>query len=316
MVLDPSLGLRVTAKGNSGDDTVSDYADVSIEMMIRKFSVSTDKQRYVSGDVMRACMVYKADDDQDQLEFEMNVYQNRNNPFVDYLSSYSVSANNVLVVTWDYQVPSLLQDGKHIVAAEILGDGALFAKEYSLATAKTTVYFSGVVEQRGVGFIHADVEHSIKARRVGHDAAHITVSSTPRDYNIKLLETVYVDLDDDGVDDVSMTYMGMIDGKADIRTRTLPKEPVTVTKPTSSYETAIGESPVILEKPQVVAKAPLWQRIKSGIAFFVIRTLLICLSLFLLFVLVCIICDVFHLECKFIEMLRRKTDNLINSGEH
>jgi hypothetical protein len=62
------------------------------------------------------------------------------------------------------------------------------------------------------------------------------------------LETVYVDLDDDEVDDISLTYLGMVNDKADVRIRLVPKYIEDIGGEEESYIAELEERiPIALE---------------------------------------------------------------------
>ncbi|MBW2996685.1 hypothetical protein KY332_05305, partial [Candidatus Woesearchaeota archaeon] len=82
---------------------------------------------------------------------------------------------------------------------------------------------------------------------------YLSVSSKSKDYKIRLLEMVYIDLNGDDKDDISLTYLGIKAGKADVRIRLVPRKPLDIGGDSASYVLDLGEAaPVDLEPSKIV----------------------------------------------------------------
>lgn len=99
------------------------------------------------------------------------------------------------------------------------------------------VYFS--VEEHTGG----QEEHSITVKSIDGDTVTITVASTPFDITMRIGDIKYVDVNKDGVADVSVRLLGIVNGLAQIVIRQLPKSAASSTAVSSSNNelfTAIG----------------------------------------------------------------------------
>jgi hypothetical protein len=228
-VLASPLHIGLTA----WDEGASDHEDVYTNSEIPLVSILTDRDAYAEGDVMRACIIFNNLDgaDQDKLEFELGVSYGEYY-VVDYLSPYAVSGGKVLVVTKDYPLDSIPVTGDYRIDVSAYKDGALFSDSYCSAEASTTVFLNGFIEQRLLQaensvhpFFYENEQHSLKLTWLDESFVDVIVSSYANEYRVRLLETEEVDLDSDSLPDVSLTYVGTLAGRADLRLRLLPKHP-------------------------------------------------------------------------------------------
>lgn len=84
--------------------------------------------------------------------------------------------------------------------------------EYTDGDGKPLTLQSGQV----IYFTHAAQDHSATVKEMGEDYVVITIASTPTDVRIRLGQTVSHDVDDDDVNDISITFAAITDGKADL----------------------------------------------------------------------------------------------------
>ena len=105
-------------------------------------------------------------------------------------------------------------------------EGDLFSSDYFLAEASNTFILGGFIEYQIVDYEGAEYDfmyngdpHKLVVNTFDDNAVNVTVFSHPHNLLVKILETEYVDFDDDNVSDISITYLGLRGDKADIRIR-------------------------------------------------------------------------------------------------
>lgn len=94
-------------------------------------------------------------------------------------------------------------------------------QEYIAGTGKPLTLNQGQV----IYFTHKEEDHSATVKEVGASYVVVTVASTPTDVMVRLGETVEHDVNDDGINDISITYKGMINDKADLVFKQLVVKP-------------------------------------------------------------------------------------------
>jgi len=289
--------MKISLAAVESDVSDSEVLDMTID--IPEFTVLTDETKYSEGDVMRVCLIYNNEEKEakNQIEFELNLYDEKDSPYIiDYLNPYEVDKNRILFVTRDFSLDKIPATTHYKLDARMYDKGSLFKKEYLIGKDDAKIFLNGFVEEKILEkqsgtyeFAFENEPHTITVDTINENYVELTVASTPKQIKLKLLESTMVDLDDDGELDITITYVGMKDGKADIRTRTLPRQPKTVMVPSFYYEVGMGEKSPVIESPQVVEKEPLWYKIKSIFVTYFIRFLMVALTIYLLTVCIAII---------------------------
>ncbi|MBW2981884.1 hypothetical protein KY343_03320 [Candidatus Woesearchaeota archaeon] len=291
-VIMPRLDIKLTAK----EVEVQDDKDISIDINIPELSVSTDRTEYSEGDVLRLCIIYNniGKDQKEKIEFEANfMYNEEEHYIIDYLSPYSVNSDKILIVTRDYVLENVPITSDYTIGVKMFLKGDLFSQNYSIAEADTVIFLNGLIEdtilQREDSvyeFKHNNMQHTVIINEVNDNYVDVSVfSSSPQNVRIKLLETVYLDLDEDNENDISLTYMGIKDGKADIRIKILPKQPKVPVKAVDSYEVGLGEKTPTLEKPEAIAEETIWERFKEFFVKNLFRLVVISVSVIIVIVI-------------------------------
>ncbi|MBW2966599.1 hypothetical protein KY342_05835 [Candidatus Woesearchaeota archaeon] len=277
-VIKSGLKVELTAK----EKEIEDYEEAFIDVGIPELSVFTDSNWYSEGDVMRLCIIYNniGKDSKEQLEFEINfVYEEEEPYIIDYLSPYSVDKDKILIVTRDYVLNDIPVTTDYIIDVALFGRGDLFSEKYLITETSTEVFLNGITEDEilqeentSYEFRYKDEMRRVHINYFDENFVDITLYSPPENFRIKLLETINIDLDEDDVDDISLTYLGVKDDKADIRIKILPKVPKQVPiKATESYEIGLEEITPIFEKPGAVTKITFWDRFKSFVVIGLFR---------------------------------------------
>jgi len=246
------LPVNITAREMNVQDTKS----FAVSMYIPELTVLTDRNYYFEDDTMRLCIILNNlnNSNRSKLEYEINVY-NKEDYIVDILSSYNVPENKFLFVIKDYWIHDVIIVDEYIVRAVLYQRGELFDDRYYVAEANKTVIINGFVEDQILqrentvyNFRYKEEDHSIFIYKFDENYVYLGVSSYNKEYKIRLLETVYVDLDEDGEDDISLTYLGQKGDKADVRIRLVPKHPVDIGGDSAYYILGLGErTPITLE---------------------------------------------------------------------
>jgi hypothetical protein len=169
-----------------------------------------------------------------------------------------------------------------------------------IADAHTGVFLNGLVEGKIVqkeetvyDFEYMGEGHKVAITKADEAFVDIVVESTPQAVRIDLLETMYLDIDGDGEDDISLTYMGLEGDEVDVRIRMLPQKPKTIIESTQSFSIGIGERTPMPEKPEVIEKEPPWRAAKSFVGKWMFRIIIGGLILFLLFMIVLLFINLF-----------------------
>ncbi|MFH1682517.1 MAG: Ig-like domain-containing protein [Candidatus Woesearchaeota archaeon] len=282
----PYFQARLTAR----DLDVQDSQIFSTSITLPELTVLTDQDLYSEGDVMRLCIIYNnlADPAKDQLEFEVNVfYQNNSHYLIDYLSSYNVAQDKILLVIKDYLLDHIPITDFYTVDVDLFGQGELFSPRYQLAEGQAEPFFNGIIEDKILQrentiyeFRYNNQPHSLKINSFTEDYISLTVYSSPLDLNLHLMDSRRIDLDEDGQEDISLTYLGIEENKADLRIKILPKAPRYPVLVSESYQLSLGESTPQLRKP-VQLKVPLKEQIKSILVRGALRVLAVLAVLFL-----------------------------------
>ncbi len=257
----PSL-MDVTFTAEEKDVSATDK--ISLGLDVPELSVLTDKLRYYEADVMRVCMIYNnlGNSDTDKIEFEFNLIygtEGRSEYYiVDYFSPYSVGSDEILLVAKDISLNKIPASTNYMVDLKMFDKGSLFSPKYLVAEAENWIFMTGMEEKvnEKVGddyeFMLDDEQHKVTIDATGEDYVVFTIESTPKTFRLRLLESTYVDLDDDNIDDVSVTFMGMSAGKADLRIRMLPTRTAIVTE-----ETLVDQRPSspVVEEPTIIEES-------------------------------------------------------------
>jgi len=250
IVINPSLKLELIAK----EKDVSDDEELNVNINVPELSVLTDRKAYSEGDMMGTCIIYNnaGNEKKDKLEFEFGILYEEYY-ILDYFSPYSVDEDKILVVTRDYSLIDIPVTGNYVVDVKMYRKGSLFSEKYLIVEDSNKVFLNGFIEDRilkGEGeryeFMYRQDEHIIQVDNVDENFVDLRVSSDPEDYRIILLETVHVDLDKDGLNDLEMVYLGELGGKADLRLRLIPKEPRAI----------VGSAHHILDWGETVSRKP------------------------------------------------------------
>ncbi|MBD3248691.1 hypothetical protein GF336_01480 [Candidatus Woesearchaeota archaeon] len=276
IMISSSLDIRLSAASEKAETT----ARTSIDIDIPELSVITDKDSYSEKERMRLCLIYNNLDEQEKekLEFEIDVMHQDSDYIIDYLSPYSVDSNKILLVIRDYALEDIFYTGYYDIYAKLFKEGRLFSDTYLSAEKQKKIYLEGSAEIKLLqakntvySMRHDSRDYSIFIEGFDDSFAHISLLS--RRYNIRLLESKIFDIDDDSIEDISITYLGEKNSKADLRLRKLPQAVHPVIESTSSYQLSPGEKAPVLEKPKGPAG--------SIFVFSLMKTIII----FLLFVL-------------------------------
>ncbi|MEE9525619.1 MAG: hypothetical protein V3V78_03380 [Candidatus Woesearchaeota archaeon] len=255
---------------------VGNVWDVDVASFVTKLpevTVLTDRKYYFENDVMRLCIIYNntdQDENKSQLEYELNVYRKsyaeEEDFIVDYLTSYDVSGRKVLVVIKDYWIHDVMEVEEYIVRAVLYQKGDILDIErYELAEANTTVVLNGFIEDQILQgeetlyeFKYEDEVHAVYIRSFDENYVDLSVTSEIQNFRIRLLETEFVDLDGNDENDISLTYLGIKEGKADVRIRLVPKEPPHIGGDKDHFMLDLGEYvPITLPPSKLKRIAPI-----------------------------------------------------------
>jgi len=316
-VIRSALDIRLTAI----ERDVEDSEDILINMDIPELSVSTDRTEYAEGDLMRLCIIYNnvGKEAKEKLEFEIDFMYNQEESYIiDLLSPFSVKENKILIVTRDYVLENIPETTDYTIDVIMYQRGTLFTERYLAAKASTKVLLNGIIEdtilQRENSvyeFKYDNEQHSVTINEVNENFVDITIFSSPQNYRIELLETINVDLDEDGINDISLTYLGLKDEKADIRLKILPKTPKVPAKATTSFEVGLEERTPILEKPEALTKVKdFW----DNFIIFVVKNLFRIVVIFILVIIIMAIAEaVFYFSPSTYKLVMEKKDKAIEN---
>jgi hypothetical protein len=311
------LNIELTAK----EKEIEDYERLFMNVEIPEFSVLTDNDWYTEGDIMRLCLVYNnlGKESKDQLEFEINFVYDKEEPYIiDYLSPYSVGSDKILIVTRDYVLNNIPVTSEYGIDAALFGRGDLFSDKYLITESSIEIFLNGIIEEEilqavntSYEFRYRDKIHRIHINYFDESFVDLTVYSPPKDFRIQLLETINIDLDEDEAEDISLTYLGVKDGKADIRIKILPKIPRKVPiKATDSFEIGLEEITPALEKPGAVSKITFWDKIKNFVVVGLFRLMFAAILIIITAVVVEII---FYFVPESKEFVVKKKNNFVKS---
>ena len=293
-----SFEARLTAK----ERDVQDVRTLSIPLLIPEFIVLTDQELYSEGDVMRLCIIYNNLEQpaKEQLEFEVNVfYRNNSHYLIDYLSPYHAGQDKILLVVKDYLLTRIPETDFYTVDIDLFERGELFSSRYQLAEAQARPFFNGLIEDKILqgentiyNFRYNNHPHTVRINHFMEDSISLTVYSSPLELDLRLLETRKIDLDDDGIEDISLTYLGIEGDRADLRIKILPKSPHYPILISESYQLSLGESTPQLRKPDQL-KVPVKDKVKYILVRGVLKLLAV---LAILFLAVLLMKGIFHLR--------------------
>ena len=306
------LEIRLTAE----EKDVSDSENIMIDIYIPELSVLTDRDTYSEGDIMRLCIIYSNinEESKEQLEFEINfLYEQDSDYIIDYLSPYSVSKDKILIVTRDYVLDNIPVTTYYTIDVKAYSYGDLFSDKYLEHEADTEVFLNGIIEdtilQRAntvYGFKYNNEQHSVQINEINENYVDITVYSSPQDFRLRLLETIFVDLDEDDISDISLTYMGLKEDKADIRIKILPKTPKELAKASASYEVGLNEKTPELEKPTIISKKSFIQKITSIFVLGLLKLIAILASIIIIVIILAIFFHFYPESYEFIIIQKNK----------
>jgi len=311
-VITSLLEIRLTAE----EKDVSDSENIMIDIYIPELSVLTDRDTYSEGDIMRLCIIYSNinEESKEQLEFEINfLYEQDSDYIIDYLSPYSVSKDKILIVTRDYVLDNIPVTTYYTIDVKAYSYGDLFSDKYLEHEADTEVFLNGIIEdtilQRAntvYGFKYNNEQHSVQINEINENYVDITVYSSPQDFRLRLLETIFVDLDEDDISDISLTYMGLKEDKADIRIKILPKTPKELAKASASYEVGLNEKTPELEKPTIISKKSFIQKITSIFVLGLLKLIAILASIIIIVIILAIFFHFYPESYEFIIIQKNK----------
>ncbi|MBU1621947.1 MAG: hypothetical protein KJ597_00060, partial [Nanoarchaeota archaeon] len=221
-----SAKIKFTAK----EEEVSDEKEVLINLNLPRLSVLTDKISYSQGEKIKACIIFNnaGGDDQDKLEFEISLI-NSDYSILDYLFSYFAPKDNILIVVKELQ-PKILTTTDYLLKVRMFKDGKMFSNDYFNGQAETEVFINEFVELRILGkensvypFKFKLKDHNLTVKEFDENFVNVVLGSSQKDYWIRLLERVFVDIDADNEDDLEVIYLGVYQNSADLRLRPLLK---------------------------------------------------------------------------------------------
>jgi hypothetical protein len=289
-VFDNFLNISLIAESSDAEDSAGSLIAVNMS----RLAVLTDRDAYSEGDMMRLCIIYNnlGQEYKDKLEFELDFLYNYDSHYIiDYLSSFSVNKDKILIVTKDYVLDLIPVTTDYLIDVMMYEYGELFSERYMIARANATAFFNGIIEDQILQrentvyeFRYNQERHTIQIKEFNDDYVDLIVfSAGPREFRIKLLETVGIDLDGDSMDDISLTYMGLKGDKADIRIKILPKKPAKeLLKSLNSYEVGLGEKPPRIERPEIVLKASFFEKLRTIIVLSLFKLMEIAIYILLI----------------------------------
>jgi hypothetical protein len=320
-LIDPEFKILLTAK----EQDVSDSEDIMINMEVNELTVLTDEQEYAEGDVMRLCIIYNNlnQEMKDKIEFEVNFLYEKEAYIIDYLSSFSVNQDKILIVTRDYVLDDIPITADYNINVKMYGQGVLFSGIYLIAEETAKVTLNGIIEDQILqrentvyDFKYDNEQHSVHINKIDDDFVEVTVYSSPKNFTIKILETIYVDLDDDNTSDISLTYVGLEDSKADIRLKILSKRPKQLVETTASYEVGIGEITPELEKPGVIpGELSFGKKLKTFVVLGLFRLAGVALSIFIFLVILNIVFYFSPESHKYFIKAKNKVKNILKNNK-
>ncbi len=291
-----SMAIELTARG----DGVSDSDETSISVSVSELTVLTDSSRYTEGDVLRACIIYNNEGVSNNIGFDFNLNDNNDEPYIlDILKSKIVGDGEILIITRDYVLDNIPSTGNYYV--DVNGYiGAMGSDDYRVIDTGTSVFLTGSIEEKieqkekqTYNFESEGEDHIIEITNVDENFVDILLYSDPKVMRLKLLETVEVDTNEDGENDISLTYLGIKEGKTDIRMKTLPKKPKIITEPIQSFTVVKDEKTPVIEMPQPVEEESVWEKTKTTVMQFFFWLIIAGMLVFLVVLIVMLFMAIF-----------------------
>ncbi len=116
----------------------------------------------------------------------------------------------------------------------------------TISTAPSQQY---ITPQMGLKFAFGGADHTIRLSNIAGDQITLIVQSTPKTITLTKNSTRQIDITDDGVPDLSITYKGVVLTRAELELSTIERKVEAPPATTPPKEAAQPPAPPVLEKP-------------------------------------------------------------------
>jgi hypothetical protein len=118
-----------------------DQESVDIPLNLPLFAVTTARADYSNDNVVRACFFVNNLDQEkkDEYEIEVEMSDQKEDLFIDYLTPVKVNEDKILIRAADYSLNYVPSKKPYYLRAELYANGTIFTKAYKIGEDNTVV---------------------------------------------------------------------------------------------------------------------------------------------------------------------------------